>query len=602
MSKVEADDCAMIGQVIDNRYRIVSKLGEGGMGEVYAAEHVHIQKRVAIKLLRTEVTSNQEAVSRFQQEARSASQIGHQNIISIEDAGKLEDGRFYLCMELLDGEPLNDILKAGPLPHDRALDILIKSCHGLAAAHKKGIVHRDMKPENVFVTTGSDGKDVPKLLDFGIAKVSGADGDNNLTRTGTIFGTPYYMAPEQALGQGIDHRADVYAIGVIMYEIFAGSVPFQGESFMGILTKHITAEPEPPSQRAVKEGRHLPQGVEPIIARAMKKEADERFQSMDELVSALIGLHRRVVGPGMSGYMAAHLPPASAMGLPNMSGVPSGAVPMRGHTPSSGIMPEAHERPSGSVPMAPPQQYSGAMAAAPYSGAYPASASSSMVGMPKKGGKAGLIAAVIAVIAVIGGTVGFLLLPSGGDKANSGIESTDKPDPDPTKTPDTKPGGTTADTKKPDPDPGNGNTDKPDSTEGGPGNNTTNDPDNTTVVPPPEVKPVVVTIKSKPKKAWVRRDGVVLGMTPLKVQVVPGEEVAFTLGKNRYKEASITLDGSETKISVKLDKRPKGSSNGGKPDPTKNGGNPDPGKDGKDGKDDKDGKDGKAGTLKLPLQ
>jgi len=195
-SSIEPDP--LIGTTLDGRYRIVDKLGEGGMGEVYAAEHVNIEKRVAIKLLRKEILENEEAVSRFHQEARSASSIGHENIIAIEDFNTLPDGRIYLCMELLNGQPLNDMIQQ-PMAPDRLLDILIQTGHGLAAAHAKGIVHRDMKPENIFVTQ-KNGRDVPKLLDFGIAKVSQADGNNNLTRTGTIFGTPFYMSPEQALG------------------------------------------------------------------------------------------------------------------------------------------------------------------------------------------------------------------------------------------------------------------------------------------------------------------------------------------------------------------------------------------------------------------
>ncbi|HEX5064377.1 MAG TPA: serine/threonine-protein kinase, partial [Kofleriaceae bacterium] len=193
---------SLVGEVIDGRYRIFKKLGEGGMGEVYAAEHVHIDKKFALKLLKAEIVSNSEAVKRFQQEARSSSSIKHRNIIAVEDFGRLPDGRIYMCMELLGGAPLNDMIQQ-PMAADRLLNILIQAGHGLAAAHAKGIVHRDMKPENIYVTQDASG-DVPKLLDFGIAKVAGNDGQNNLTRTGTIFGTPFYMAPEQALGQQVD--------------------------------------------------------------------------------------------------------------------------------------------------------------------------------------------------------------------------------------------------------------------------------------------------------------------------------------------------------------------------------------------------------------
>ncbi|HVK74213.1 MAG TPA: serine/threonine-protein kinase [Kofleriaceae bacterium] len=441
-------EASLVGEVLDGRYRVFKKLGEGGMGEVYAAEHIHIEKKVAIKLLRPEIVSNQEAVSRFRQEARSASSIGHRNIIGIDDFGQLKDGRIYLCMELLAGAPLNDMIKS-PMPTDRLLNILIQTGHGLAAAHAKNIVHRDMKPENIFVTIGPGGEDIPKLLDFGIAKVAGQDGQNNLTRTGTIFGTPFYMAPEQALGQAIDARVDIYAMGVIMYEVFAGSLPFQGESFMGILTQHITTDPEPVVQRAQKAGKTLPMGLPEIITKCLAKDPDKRYRSMDELVNALIGVYRSLAGAGMSSYMEAFVPQTGMMpaaGGPPPSGMmPAGGGPSGGHPghsghpgmmppgagsaptmiaggpPGSGMMPAGPGPGSGLYPPVPPGPGAGSHGMAPYGYA----ADASQVAVPTKGSKAGLIAALIILLVVGGGVAAFVVLGSkkkDGDGAGTGSE------------------------------------------------------------------------------------------------------------------------------------------------------------------------------------
>jgi serine/threonine protein kinase len=406
---------SLVGQVLDGRYRIVRKLGEGGMGEVFAAEHVHIEKRFAIKLLRPEIVSNPEAVSRFRQEARSASSIGHRNIIAIEDFGQLGDGRIYMCMELLNGAALNDMITQ-PIGVDRLLNIMIQTGHGLAAAHAKGIIHRDMKPENVFVTVGPGGDDIPKLLDFGIAKVAGNDGQNNLTRTGTIFGTPFYMAPEQALGNPVDARTDVYAVGVIMYECFAGSLPFQGDSFMGILTQHITMDPEPVAQRAARAGRQLPVGLADVITRCMQKNPAHRFATMDDLVNALIQIYRGIVGPGMSTYMEAFpVMPSSA------HSVQPTPPPMTGPVVVSGVHARtiAATGPSGSSPVAamPPVAHPPITARPPGSGVYPGAS----VSMPRKS-KAGLIAAALAVVAVAGGIAAFVVTSKDGPGGGPGSQ------------------------------------------------------------------------------------------------------------------------------------------------------------------------------------
>jgi serine/threonine-protein kinase len=283
----------LIGSVIAERFRIVDKLGTGGMGTVYQAEHCFIKKRVALKLLRPEITSNPDALARFQREALAASTIGHQNIVTIDDFGKLPDKQqVYLTMEYLDGEPLNQVIRR-VLPVEQVIDIMLQTCHGLAAAHAKGIIHRDMKPENVFLV---DNGTKVKILDFGIAKVTRGDTqDTNLTKTGAIFGTPNYMAPEQALGKKVDHRTDIYSMGIILYEMLAGVVPFRSDSFLAILTQHVTKPPVPPSE-AADDARTVPLELERIAMRAIAKDPAERFQNMGEMVAALIEARRVLVG------------------------------------------------------------------------------------------------------------------------------------------------------------------------------------------------------------------------------------------------------------------------------------------------------------------
>ncbi|ACY13003.1 serine/threonine-protein kinase [Haliangium ochraceum] len=536
-------DAVAIGQVVDGRYRIVAKLGEGGMGEVYAAQHEHIEKKVALKLLRHEVLTHPEAVSRFRQEARSASSIGHENIIAIEDFGQLDDGRIYLCMELLEGSSLNDILEAQQ-PPERLLNILIQTCHGLAAAHRKGIVHRDMKPENVFVTIAPDGAEIPKILDFGIAKVSGDDRDNNLTRTGTIFGTPYYMSPEQALGQRVDQRADIYAMGVIMYECFTGSIPFGGDSFMAILTKHITAEPMMPSQRAMERGRTMPAGIEAIILRALKKDPDERYSSMDELVNELIAIHRNVVGPGMSSYMEAHVadPSAAFPALGAGSGAGARYTPMP--SPEHGMTPAPY---AGNASAGVPQAAAPAPTPFPPAvvpGANHESASSSMPVMagssmsePRSGGKGGLIAVVVIALVVLAGGAGFFLFANGRKVAGGGSEQADAGTGGAVAV--VADAGTTPVVEPPDPpaaiDAGAALVDPPDT--------------------PPVATPVIVLLAAEPSATVFDADGIFIGKTPLNVRITPGKDSAFVLKRRGYHDAEVSLDGSESKRVVELDRK-----------------------------------------------
>jgi eukaryotic-like serine/threonine-protein kinase len=351
----QAGKADLVGQVLAERYRIVRLVGEGGMGQVYEAQHVNINKRFALKLLRPEITSNAEAVARFRQEAWSASSIGHENIIEIEDFATLPSGSVYLAMEFLTGLPLSERMREEPpMPFAESLDVTLQVASGLAAAHEKGIVHRDMKPENIFLAQ-KYGHLLVKILDFGIAKVSGAEGNRSLTRTGTIFGTPHYMSPEQALGKPLDHRADIYSVGVIMYEMFTGKVPFEAESFMGILTKHITTQPKPP--REVAPEREIPAEVEALILRSLAKEPEERQQSMADLVNDLAAiaadrapevLHPRPasavlakISSPVSAVMPARTPRATPPGVPlGPTSAPRTPVPDESHPRLTPTLPE----------------------------------------------------------------------------------------------------------------------------------------------------------------------------------------------------------------------------------------------------------------------
>ena len=277
----------LVGEVIANRYRVLEKLGEGGMGTVYLAEHTAIGKKLAIKVLLQDYARKEDLKERFLQEAKAAAMIGHENIVDITDFGHTPNGSVFFAMEFLQGEDLSQRIKRqGRIPWAEGKPILLQICRALGAAHAKNIIHRDMKPENIFLIEREGRRDFCKLLDFGIAKVTGmSDGERRLTRTGMIFGTPEYMSPEQAQGHHPDHRVDVYAVGIIAYEMVTGEVPFKADTFMGILTKHIFENPTPPKD--VAPDANIPADVEEIILKALAKKREERFPSMTEMATAI---------------------------------------------------------------------------------------------------------------------------------------------------------------------------------------------------------------------------------------------------------------------------------------------------------------------------
>ncbi len=278
---------SLLGVVLAGRYEVLRRIGEGGMGAVYEAKHALIGKRVAVKVLLEKFHAQRDFVERLLQEARLASSIGHENIVDVTDFGTTDDGRSFVVMEFLDGESLASLaMREAPLPIERSLRIARQVASALGAAHAKGIFHRDVKPENIYLVQRGDA-DFVKVVDFGISKAVKPGGDEGpetyrLTHTGLLLGTPLYMSPEQARGsEDLDHRVDIWALGVLLYECLTGEVPFRANNYLQIISQVLTHEPMPPSQLRPELG--IPDAVEAVVMRAMDKDRTRRYQTMAEL-------------------------------------------------------------------------------------------------------------------------------------------------------------------------------------------------------------------------------------------------------------------------------------------------------------------------------
>jgi serine/threonine-protein kinase len=277
---------AMLGRVVDGRYRVVSKVGQGGMGTVYKVEHLAMGKLAAMKVLHPSLTQDREVAQRFRREAEAVSRLSAPNTVQVFDFGE-SDGAMYLVMELVKGEDLGAILRRdGPLPFARLAPILVQVCDALAEAHEVGIVHRDLKPENLLVSRARDGHDVVKVLDFGLAKLRDSEELNQVTARGSLIGTPFYMSPEQIRAEELDARSDIYSLGALMYRVLTGVHPFTAPTPVAVLTQHLTEELIPPSQR--KPELRISSRVEGIVCKAMAKRREERYASVDELKQALV--------------------------------------------------------------------------------------------------------------------------------------------------------------------------------------------------------------------------------------------------------------------------------------------------------------------------
>ncbi|HZI10704.1 MAG TPA: serine/threonine-protein kinase [Myxococcus sp.] len=265
-----------VGKTIALKYRVEALIGEGGMGKVYRARQLALDKMVVLKVLRHTLLSDERTVARFQREAKAASRLNHPNSISVLDFGQAEDGALFIAMEYVAGQDLHQILsREWPLPEARVVRIISQVLSALSDAHGAGVIHRDLKPENIMVEQRRNEPDFVKVLDFGIAKITDSTDDGPaLTRAGFVCGTPEYMSPEQARGSTLDPRSDLYAVGVILYQLMTGLLPFESDSAVGFATKHLTEEPPPPSRR--RPDARISPGMEKLILRTLSKRPDDR--------------------------------------------------------------------------------------------------------------------------------------------------------------------------------------------------------------------------------------------------------------------------------------------------------------------------------------
>ena len=324
------DVTSLLGTTIAERYRVDELLGLGGMGAVFRGRHLGLERDVAIKVLHAELTRDPELSARFEREAHSASRLDHPNCLAVTDVGTTWNGLKFMVMQLLEGVELAEMM-GEPFPPDRAVVMAMQILNGLEHAHDKGVVHRDIKPENIFVTTDHAGRETLKIVDFGIAKLVGSakDGKRNMTKAGLVFGTPAYMSPEQAMGQDADGRADLYSVGIMLWEMLAGEQPFTSDDPVALVRMQVSkdAPPLPPS---------VPPILDPVVMKLLEKRRDDRYQSATEARQALETLLPSIATTDVS-HMFNHSGP-----LPMVNTGPisvSGPIALTGSGPISVSMP-----------------------------------------------------------------------------------------------------------------------------------------------------------------------------------------------------------------------------------------------------------------------
>jgi eukaryotic-like serine/threonine-protein kinase len=293
---------AWLGKVVDGRYRVLEVIGRGGMGVVYRVEHLRMGKIAAMKVLHRDLAQDPEIIQRFEREAAAVSKLHHPHTVQVFDFGNAQ-GALYLIMEYVRGLDLARIIsRDGPIPWPRCAPLLAQICGALQEAHELGIVHRDLKPENVLITRTTRGRDYAKVLDFGLAKLEQRGLPARETERNAIVGTPYFMAPEQIRGDDVDARTDIYSFGALMFELLTGEHLYTASTAVGVLTKHLTAEPDAPSMRAPKQA--IPPAVDHVCRKALARDPSERWQTAAELGEAIEEIYgetvRDITGPGSS--------------------------------------------------------------------------------------------------------------------------------------------------------------------------------------------------------------------------------------------------------------------------------------------------------------